>query len=224
MIRAQSGAVCKGCWRHPPHTARSAAYRVQRGNRLQTPAFFSSLLPPTNPPYPSHGFHSRHILLPVGHRFFFWAASSLLLWSSGGIIVVTMVVPFTVPPDLPPTKAARPIAYQSRPKKRCPLAHPLTSYHRRNVHSLLVLRGYYGRAVCFPLVAPRFARLLESQRTLIITLSVYVAPTSTYDTCTKETPIVPRFQTLLTKVKAQNPNHLQTGVYKNTPKLTLKRR
>lgn len=56
------------------------------------------------------------------------------------------------------------------------------------------------------------------------TMSVYVAPTSTYDLYTKETPIVPKFQTLLTKVKAHNQNHLQTGVYKNTPKLTLQHR
>ena len=176
--------------RHHPRTARTPRNhtgcaslvhnRVQRVDLLQTSAFFPPCFPPANPPSPSHGFHSRSILLPVGSRFFCWAASSWLLWSSGGIIVVAMVFgrhhrgcygnPFTVPPSLPSTKAARPTIYQSRPKNRLPLAHPPTSFHRRNFHSPLVLRGYYGRAVYIPLVAPRYARPLETKRTLISNL------------------------------------------------------
>ena len=53
--------------------------KVQRGNRLQTRAFFPPCFPPAKPPSPSHGFHSRPSLLPVGLRFFLWAASSWLL-------------------------------------------------------------------------------------------------------------------------------------------------
>ena len=146
--------------------------------QITNTSLLSSLLSSHKPPSPSHGFHSRLILLPVGHRFFFWAASSWLLWSAGGVVLVAMVggrrgrgycdEPFTEPPALPFTKAARPAIYQSRPKKRRPTSQPPTSYQRRNVHSPLVLRGCYGRAVCFPLVAPRFARLLETQRTFII--------------------------------------------------------
>lgn len=143
------------------------------------PSFLPAHLPQIHPPprtaftlVPS--FYQSAAAFSAGrhHRGFYGrrAASSWLLCSSGGICVVTMVVPSTLPPDLPTTKAARPTTYQSRPKNRLPLAHPPTSFHRRNVHSPLDLRGCYGRAVSFPLVAPRYARLLETQRTLISNL------------------------------------------------------
>lgn len=151
---------------------------VQRGNKLQTRAFFPPCFPPTSRPPPRTAFtlvssfyqsatafsFGRHHRGCYGRR----AAWSWLLWSAGGVVVVTVMRRL---PSLPPCRlpeAARPAIYQSRQKKRRPTSLPPTSYQRRNVHSPLVLRGCYGRAVCFPLVAPRFARLLETQRTFII--------------------------------------------------------
>ena len=217
--------------RHHPRTARTPRNhtgcaslvhnRVQRVDLLQTSAFFPPCFPPANPPSPSHGFHSRSILLPVGSRFFCWAASSWLLWSSGGIIVVAMAIRLPCrppchlpkPPDLPSTKAARKIGCLSLillPRFIEGTFIPLSSYVATMVGlcTFLLLRlATLGR--------------WKPNVHLFQTLSVYVAPTSTFDTYTKETPIVPRFQTLLTKVKAHNPHYLQSGVCKNTPKLTL---